>query len=439
MTTRTVTAERAPGARPERPVSECPIADTARVKAVLAVDGYRRLLLAYAMNEFAWSVGNFVLSLLVYRRTGSALASTGFFFASQFLPAFVAPSAVARVSQLQARRVLAVLYALQAGVFVVLSAAPSHFALAPVLAAVLVAGSLGLAARPILRSTTASLVTASGLLRESNAVINVAFALSILLGPIVGGALVVAGGSTLAILVDGAIFLTITLVLSGPRGLSGEMPDQSGPRLRVRAAIHRASKDVTVRRILTFQAVAWMFFSMTVPVEVVLAQRALHAGTAGYGALLSAWGTGAIVGSVVFARCRALPNWLLIAAGSSLIGLGFLLMAAAPTIVLAVAGSLVGGIGNGIEPVAERTALQERVEQPWMALTLSLNESIFQAVPGVGFLLGGLLAALAGPRPAFIVGGVAAAGVGIAAVVVLRPEHRIRLSVAGEHVATQDG
>ena len=35
-----------------------------------------------------------------------------------------------------------------------------------------------------------------------------------------------------------------------------------------------------------------------------------------------------------------------------------------------------------------------------MAMMMSLNESIFQAVPGVGILLGGALAALAGPRAA---------------------------------------
>ncbi len=407
------------------------------MKAVLALSSYRRLVAAYALNELAWSIGNFALSLLVYRRTGSALASTAFFLASQFLPAFIAPSAVAKVDRLDARRVLAALYGLQAVVFFVLGAAPSHFALAPVLAVMLAGGSLGLAARPIFRSTTARLVTPAGLLRESQAVINAAFALSILLGPLIGGALVFVGGITLAVLVDGAIFVTIALTLWRTRGLSREMPDPAESPVQVRAALARASKDVVVRRILLFQAVAWMFFSMTVPVEVVLAQHALHAGAAGYGALLSAWGSGAIVGSGVYARWRTLPGWLLIALGSISIGAGFLLMAAAPTIVLAVVGAAVGGIGNGIEPVAERTALQERVEQRWMALTLSLNESIFQALPGPGFLLGGLLAALAGPRLAFVVGGVAALAVGMLAPLMLRTAPGVPAAIGVEYVTTQ--
>jgi MFS family permease len=396
------------------------VTDTARVKAVLALPGYRRLVSAYALNELAWSVGNLALSLLVYRRTGSAFASTAFFLASQFLPAFIAPSAVARVDRYDPRRVLAVLYGLQGVVFALLALAPAHFALAPVLAVVLVGGSLGLAARPILRATTARVISPPGLLREGNALINAAFALSILLGPIIGGALVLAGGAGLAVLVDGAIFMILAVTMPRTRGLSTEVPERPAPRVQVRAALARVSHDVVVRRILLVQAVALVFFSVSVPVEVVLAQRALHAGTEGYGALLSAWGSGAILGSVVYARWRALPGWLLIAIGSTLIGVGFLLMAAAPTIVLATVGAAVGGIGNGVEAVAERTALQERVEPRWMALTLSLNESMFQALPGLGFLLGGTLAALAGPRLAFIVGGVGAVGVGVLSPLLLR-------------------
>jgi len=45
-------------------------------------------------------------------------------------------------------------------------------------------------------------------------------------------------------------------------------------------------------------------FTISVPVEVVLAQHSLHAGAAGYGAMLSGWGAGAVVGSAAYARWR---------------------------------------------------------------------------------------------------------------------------------------
>ncbi len=393
------------------------------VKAVLALSSFRRLLLAYALNQLAWSVGNLALSLAVYRRTGSALASTAFFLASQFIPAFIAPSSVARVHGIDARRVLAALFGLQAVAFLVLGVAPALFALVPILALVLVAGSLSLASSPIMRTMSARVTTPVGLLREGNAVLNAAFALSILLGPIIGGALVITLGTRVAVLVVGAILGAIGLIYVGTPGVSGEMPESAGPRLGVRAAIGRVRQDVLVRRMLLVQAVALVFFSASVPVEVVLAEHALHAGAAGYGALLSAWGSGAVLGSAAYVRWRALPGWLLIALGCGLIGVGFVLMAVAPTIVLAIIGAVVGGVGNGIEAVAERTALQERVEPEWMALTMSLNDSMFQALPGLGYLLGGVLAALAGPRLAFLVAGIGAVAVGALAPLMLRTAH----------------
>jgi MFS family permease len=95
-------------------------------------------------------------------------------------------------------------------------------------------------------------------------------------------------------------------------------------------------------------------------------------------------------------------------------------MAAAPSLALAIVGSALGGVGNGVEGVAVRTALQERVHQRWMALMMSLNDSLFQASPGPGILLGGAIAALAGPRAAFAVGGVGALAIAALAPIVMR-------------------
>jgi hypothetical protein len=68
-------------------------------------------------------------------------------------------------------------------------------------------------------------------------------------------------------------------------------------------------------------------------------------------------------------------------------------------------GAGFAGIGNGVEAVSARTALQEATQERWMALMMSLNESMFQLVPGAGIVLGGALAALASPRSALAVAG----------------------------------
>jgi MFS family permease len=92
------------------------------------------------------------------------------------------------------------------------------------------------------------------------------------------------------------------------------------------------------------------------------------------------------------------------AAGSCLLGAGFLVMAVAPVLAVAIAGSAIAGVGNGVQVVAMRTALQEAVPEVWMGVILGLNEAMFQAAPGVGIALGGAIAALSGPRVAFALG-----------------------------------
>src|SRR6202008_712203 len=97
-------------------------------------------------------------------------------------------------------------------------------------------------------------------------------------------------------------------------------------------------------------------------------------------------------------RWRAIPSRELIVIGAASLGIGFVVMAIAPTLAGAIGGAAFAGIGNGVEAVAARTALQEATQERWMALMMSLNESMFQSVPGAGILLGGALAALGSPR-----------------------------------------
>jgi MFS family permease len=111
----------------------------------------------------------------------------------------------------------------------------------------------------------------------------------------------------------------------------------------------------------------------------------------------------------------------LIALGAGALGVGFAVMAAAPVISVAVAGSVIAGVGNGIESVAARTALQEEVEPQWMALMMGFNESMFQLVPGLGILLGGAIAALAGPRVTLAIGAAGSLVVTVVVWIALRP------------------
>ncbi|MGA8718662.1 MAG: MFS transporter [Solirubrobacteraceae bacterium] len=372
---------------------------------VLKIPAFRRLLAAYTLNELAFMVGSLTLALLVYRRTGSALGAAGFFLSAQFVPALLSPLAVARLDSRPPRVVLPALYWFEALVFLALAWVAVHFSLVLVLVLALIDGLAALTARALARAATVSVTSEAGLLREGNAVANAGFSICFMLGPAIGGAVVAAGGTSTALVADGCLFGVIGLTLATATGLPKPAPTRAPAKGRVRAAIEYARQRVVIRRLVLLQIFGVLFFTISVPVEVVFAEHSLHAGSAGYGALLSAWGAGAVAGAAIYARWRALPSRSLIVIGAASLGIGFLVMAIAPTLAVAIIGAAFAGIGNGVEAVAARTALQEETEERWMALMMSFNEALFQSVPGVGIVIGGAITALGSPRAALAVAG----------------------------------
>ena len=376
------------------------------MKKVLGLPVFRRLLTAYVLNELAWSVGTLALAVLVYRRTGSALGSAGFFIVSQVAPALLSPAMVARLDRSPPRLVLPVLYAVEAGLFGVLAWMTHHFTLAPVLVVALLDGVVAAAARSLASASRAELLRPLDLLHEGNAVSTFGFSAAYMAGPIIGGLVVAAGGTLAALLVNCGFFAVMALVLSVTQ-LPGATEEEGSTWQRLRGGIAHAREDRILGLLLVGQAVGIVFFTITLPVEVVYTQHTLHAGPGGYGLLMAFWGGGAIAGSAVYARWRRRAASGLIAGAAMLLGVGFLVMTIAPSLPVALVGAAIGGSGNTAESIAVRTAVQERTPDRWMALILSLSDSISQLGPGLGIILGGVITATAGARVAI---GVAAAG-----------------------------
>ena len=212
------------------------------MKQVLRLPVYRRLLAAYALNELAWSVGTLALSVLVYRRTGSALGSAVFFLTSMVLPAFAAPFVVARVDQRTPRRLLPVLYAVEGVLFAALAVMTMHFSLIPVLVLTLLDGIVAIVARALARTATTNVLKPLDLLHEGNAIINGAFSICFMAGPAIGGLVVVAGGTVAALLANCGLFVAIALILVTTSGLPDDVPEPEPAKGRLRAALEHVRR-----------------------------------------------------------------------------------------------------------------------------------------------------------------------------------------------------
>ena len=366
---------------------------------------FRRLLASYTVNELGDSVGVVALAVLVYDRTQDPLATTLLFLFARFIPAFVAPPLTAHLDARPLRPVLGTLYVLEAAAFVALAYSAGTFWLPAVLALALADGTLALTGRGLTRGAIATVLESDGLLREGNALVNIGFAAASVLGAALGGLLVAAAGVSTALLVDAASFLLIAILMGTATGLPAARAEEAGFVTRLREGLGHAWRHRPARVLLGGQAIAMILFTLVVPIEVVYAKETLSAGDAGYGWLLSAWGAGIVIGSLVYVRIKETRASWLILVSTATIGVAYCGMAVAPTILVACAWATLGGAGNGVQYVSVVTAIQERTPAALQARVSGLFESIGAAMPGVGFLLGGVLTELASPRLAFAVAG----------------------------------
>jgi MFS family permease len=312
------------------------------------------------------------------------------------------------------RVALPLLYAAEAAAFAALGWFANDLLLVALIAIAALDGALAAAGRALTRTAAAAVLKPAGELRAGNAVINFGFTAAAAVGPAAGGLLVAGLGARGALLLDAASFLLVAAMLALPGSVPSVKAEPASWVARLRDSLGYVARRPALRRLLGAQAAAFVFFAAVLPIEVVLVKETLGAGDAGYGALLAAWGVGMIAGGVVFAAARALPLRVLLLGSTVAIGAGYLGMGAAPTLVAACAAAVLGGLGNGVQWVSVISAVQELTADRHQARVLGVLEGLAAAMPGLGFLLGGVIATVFSPRASFLV-----AGAGVLAVVAI--------------------
>lgn len=373
----------------------------------LRLPGFPNLGFAYLVNELGNWLGEIALAVLVYDQTGSPMATAALFCGMHFAPALLSPALVARVESAPIRVSLPGLYAVEGITFAILALLADSFSLIAVLAIATLDGSIASAARALTRASASAVLAPAGQLREGNALLNVAFTVGAAGGPAIGGLVVAGAGVETALLADAASFLAVACLLLVARRLELPPPEEPEARWtdRLRRGIGYVRERPALRRLLAAQALAFVFFSLVIPIEIVFAKDTLDVGDAGYGALLAAWGVGMVIGSLAFAALRRVPLPALLFFATLAIGLAYLGTSISPTLLAACAASCLGGLGNGVQWIALVTAVQELTRASFQARVLSLLEALASVMPGIGFLLGGAITAIFEPRLSYAVAG----------------------------------
>ena len=416
------------------------------MRSALSSPQLRRILTAYTINRLGSWVGLVALSLAVFDHTHSALAVAGLLLAWQALPAFLVPPLVARVEASERRGELSALYYFEAAATAALAVLLSHFWLPAVLLLAALDGTAALAASALLRAEVARVArarvedspaadgpdrerAAQEAERHANAALNIAFSVAFVGGPIVGGAVVAtAGAPTALFIICGLLLLDLHPHVQEVRGDS--------VRARLRAAWKHINDAPSLRALLLAEFIALSFVQAAGPIEVVYVKETLHGGDGGYGLFVTAWGAGAVLASVVFARLVKRQLGAILSAGVFALGAAFLGMAAAPSLAVACVASLVGGVGNALEWPALISLVQNLTPQHLHGRLMGAVESLAALTLAIGLPLGGVLVALSSPRTAFLIVGLATTA---ATVAFVRLTLSLRPEAQGRHVAAEAG
>jgi MFS family permease len=396
--------------------------------SVMRTPQLRRIVTAYTVNRLGRWIGTVALSLAVFDHTRSALAVAATLVAAQVIPAFAVPVLVARVEASRRRHELTSLYLFEAVVWAALGVLLWHFWLPLLLLLAALDGTAALAASALLRSETARAareqlagpqfegerartritskpLDADAAEQKANAAINLGFSASFVAGPALGGLLAGAAGAASALFIDAGLLLVCGVLVFDLHPHVEEAAAGESVRQRLRATWRHINAVRALRALLLAQALAFVFFEAAAPVEVVLAKVTLHAGDTGYGLLVTAWGVGVVIGSILFARWHGSLR-VIISAGTLAVGLAYLGFSAAPSLAVAVAPAVVGGVGNGLQWAPLISAVQRLTPAELRGRVMGALEAIGALFPAIGLAMGGVIVAISSARWGFLVLGV---------------------------------
>lgn len=376
----------------------------------LKVAGFRRLAAFYPLDGILDWGSSIALMVLVFQTTGSALATGVMLVCKQVVPGILTPVAGRRLDAVPIGRAIGVAMLVRAGAVGAVATVgdgPAIYVLA------LVAGLGGTLSRATFRAGVARLLDGEDR-RAGNALLNTAMGLVSLGGPAAAGLALTAtspttllqGSALIGVITGLSALVVVPTVVQDPGGTPGALQDGADdPRA---ARVPAATSVVPVVVLLTLATVIFTAFAMDEPSLLPYATESLAAGVGAYGLILSLWGLGIIVGSVLFSRMLDRSMVLLAAIGTAIGALGYVGLGLAPTVAVAGVIAVLGGIGNGFNWVALVTAVQEASPPAEQGRVAARLEAIATVGPGIGYLIGGAVADTLDPRLTLLVPGVLA-------------------------------
>jgi DHA3 family macrolide efflux protein-like MFS transporter len=249
-------------------------------------------------------------------------------------------------------------------------------------------------------------------LMSANALMQIAFMGSRIVGPATAGALVAAFGPNVCYALDVLSFL-ISAALIGSvviRRPSSERPPTESSRNRIHAIwidMKEGMKFILHHAAILFVVLAMAAGLFTIgcfgPLIAIFVRDSLHASARVFGFVSGMVGAGLLVGTQAVRRmARQASNDTLVLSGLAGIGGGVFLLGAVPHIVATLASTFAIGFAFAAIMVPAQTLIQRETPHAMLGRVGSTNASIVFLGQILGLVLSGILAEALGVRMVFL-------------------------------------
>lgn len=391
------------------------------------VAGHRgyRLLLAAGLVSMA---GDWILSAgltyLVYRITGSTLAS-GIMLLAWWLPQILLGSLAGVLADRWDRKMTMVItdVLLAAGLLPLLAV----HGVGQVWVVYLVTfweGSAEQFFTPAQAALVPHLVDADEL-TAANGTLGQAQNLARLAGSAIGGVIAAHGGLTAIALSDAATFLASAVLLAQVRGhgtappVPASVPGRSrDTRAEWIAGIRKCARDPVLRLMMAFITVTSVGEGINLVLLAPFVSRILHGDATAYGTILSLQAVGGIAGGLLVAAYgHRLPTRLLVGAGSVIFGATDVMLFLYPLVLsgLLPAGVLIviAGLPGAALVAGYMTALQVQADNDHRGRVFGAFATVQAAAILLGIAAGGALGSSVGIIPVLAAQGAGYCGIGL--------------------------
>jgi len=355
---------------------------------------YRLLISAFLIDSVAGWAYNVALIVYVFDRTGSPTWISAFLAASWVPKMMLSPYAGLLADRHERTRIM--LASALSALVVMSSLAALVFFDAPLLLILLLAVGLAACVTPYLPAAQALLVDAvpEQDLPAANALFLTLESLVIVIGPAVGGLLLLTGEPATAMALNALSFLLTALIVSRMRTRSrgGAMEESSESRLRQLTAGVRALRADPVATVLVLYCLLCTAAAATTSVLYVQLSQQFGTGSDGYAYLLAAFALGGVASAAVTNRLAVGRLAPAVLGGMLMLSLPFV-----PTIwvdgpVLGAALQVIAGAGMVIVDVLAITALQRAMPRAVMSRVFALlYTGAYAAMVVSGFATAALL------------------------------------------------